>query len=112
MNLHPKELELIAALPQEPGYQLLMTKLAARIDEITEELQHADGPRTLDLLPFWRAFKEIYAELVLSPQNLAKQLKEDGKPEPPLENDPNVNKFLAKLYREAQEKQDSWSAEN
>lgn len=112
MNLHPKELQLIAALPQEPGFQLLCQKILAYIDELTDDLHHADAVRTNDLLPYWRALKTIYTELVVSPQNLGKQLKEDGQIEPAIENDPKTNKFLAQVYRQAQEKEDDLWAEN
>ena len=113
MNLHPKEIQLIAALPQDPGYQLLCSKIGAYIDELTEELHGADNTRTADLLPYWRAIKTIYSELILSPQAIGKQLQEEEKHEPTTENNPQVNQFLGKFYAEARQKdEDRWQAED
>lgn len=103
MNLHPKELELLASLPGDPAYQLLVSKIAARIDELTEELHEADDLRTKDLLPYWRAYKSIYADIVLTPQAIGKQLIQEGKEQPLIENDPNVNRYLAGFYKQVQE---------
>ena len=103
MNLHPKELELLASLPQDPAYQLLVSKLQARIDEITDELQEADDLRTKDLLPYWRAFRSIYQDIILTPQSIGKQLIQEGKEQPLIENDPNVNRYLHGFYKQVQE---------
>ena len=112
MNLHPRELQMVAGLSDDPAFQLLLSKLAANIDELTEDLRFANPLDTPDLLAYWRAYKSIYADLLLTPQVTAKTLKDEEKEQPVIENDPKVNAYLGQFYREAQKaEEDKWAAE-
>lgn len=106
MQLHQREMELLAALSHDPAYMLLTEKIAFLIEGLTEELHHADATVTLTLLPYWRAMRTIYTELILTPTSLANLLKEHGVDMDEVTNDPKITNELATAYRRMAEVSD------
>lgn len=76
MQLDPYELQLVAELTGNRGFQLLLDAIRARIDDVADELHAA---RTLDqdyrTLALWRALREVYSQLKTTPETLAANMK-------------------------------------
>lgn len=75
-NLTDTEMELIAALKDNVGYIILLDKIAATIDDLTDLLSRQQSSESEGkLLPFWRALKLIHVNLRMVPETFAKTLQ-------------------------------------
>ncbi len=66
------EYQQIAALKNDPGYQLLLTYLKAEIDNYADVL--ADGCTAIEeqkILGRWRGMRQVYATLAETPEKFA-----------------------------------------
>jgi hypothetical protein len=74
-NLTKQEAELIAALPTDPGYLLIMDKLQAAVDDVTERLYAAPThAQAVEILPYWKALRTLVFELKYAPVNMMEYL--------------------------------------
>jgi len=79
-SIQPNELtnperELLAGLKTDVAYQLLLTKIEAWIDYLTDSLSRYNCPDTEKILPYWRALKIIHLELKTTPEQIADELE-------------------------------------
>lgn len=73
--LSKHEAEIIAALPTDPAYILLMEKLQASVDDVTEKLYSAkNNSEAAEILPYWKALKTVVFELKYAPQDMTNYL--------------------------------------
>jgi hypothetical protein len=94
--LSKSEAFLIAGIVNDPAYILLMEKIQAGIEGLTDRLHVANREETADMLSYWRAMRTIYFELKNSPEQMAQYL-EDIRIHPdiePLEEDKIANHQL------------------
>ena len=69
------EAEIIAALPTDPAYILLMEKLQAAVDDVTERLYAAENhAKAVEILPYWKALRTITFELKYAPASMMQYL--------------------------------------
>jgi len=76
MPLNQAEALLLSGMREDPAYLLLMDKLQAVLDDLTNQLHDADATKTQTLLPYWRAMRTIYIELRTTPLNVLSWLDE------------------------------------
>lgn len=71
MALSEAEMLLIAGLRDDPGYNLLLEKLAAFIDDVTERLHNSTSLKEdSEILPYWKALKTVYNEFKGTPEEI------------------------------------------
>lgn len=102
MLLDQREIEAVAALATDPAYQLLLSKIESLIDGVTQAL-HTEPKKTDQLLPYWRALKDIHAELKYTPEELLKvtNYKEETIDAPPNRRaSQQLTEYLTKLIEQ------------
>lgn len=106
-ELTSAEAELLASLPNDPAYILLLNKLGFIVDNLTDDLHEAAPQQAAELLPYWKAMRSIYVELRDTPGEVGAWLANTRKPGLSPDTDPRINQvlqtYLAKLSRTQQD---------
>ena len=105
MALSEAEMLLLAGLKDDPAYKLLLEKLSAIIDDITERLHlTVSATEIAEILPYWKALKTVYSEFKGTPDEIINFLdsveisKELNKPA-----DTQLRDFFTKLQKNQQD---------
>lgn len=104
-KINPTEAELLAALAQDPAYQLLLTKIKAIVDDFTDKLHLAGDDEQKQILPYWKALRTVYVELRDTPQEFASIVEAMGPRKPELDIQPATNNQLKDLFLRLQKLQ-------
>lgn len=90
MSLTYDEAQLLQTLSTDPAYLLLMDKLQAVVDNLTDKLHALPTKESQDLLPFWKAFRSIYIELRNTPEETLTWLEQVRKADDDLYIPPSI----------------------
>ena len=75
MTLTVAQMRLIAALPADPGFILLLDSLQADLDDIGDYMaREVDDPKLLALAHRWQALKNVLDALKNRPENVREEL--------------------------------------
>jgi|HubBroStandDraft_2_1064218.scaffolds.fasta_scaffold243647_2 hypothetical protein len=85
-NLNPTEIEMIAALANDPAYLLLLTKVEVLLEELEDKMASDSDNR--ETFFYWKAMRTIYLELKETPQAFS-QIVAEIKPEEAYKRDVN-----------------------
>jgi hypothetical protein len=66
MNLTPNEIDLIAALAEDPAFLLLLSKIEVLLEELEDKMASDTSDR--ETFFYWKAMRTIYYELKETPQ--------------------------------------------
>ncbi|SRR5579871_4748855 len=105
-KVNPSEAELLASLGQDPAYQLLLTKIKAMVDDLTDKIHVANDEQQKTILPYWKALRTVYVELRDTPQEFASIVEEMGPRKPELDIQPATNNQLKELFLRLNKLQD------
>lgn len=94
--LQNTELELLANLRSDPAYMLLLDKIKALVDDLTDKLAEASKDDQAELFAYWKALRTIYLDLRDTPEYFASILPE--RDETAMQVQPALNNGLKKLY--------------
>ena len=106
MALTYDEAQLLSTLSTDPAYLLLLDKLQAIIDSLTDKLHLATAQDTANILPVWKALRTVYIELRNTPQEVVSWLENLRKADENIQIPPNVktgeqlNSFLQALEKQ------------
>ena len=76
MQLNESEGKLLAGLVNDPAYMLLLEKLQAIIDTLTDRLHTATQEQIVEIIPVWKALRTVFIELKNTPQEVVNWLEQ------------------------------------
>lgn len=76
MQLNESEGKLLAGLVNDPAYMLLLEKLQAIIDSLTDRMHGASQEQLLEIIPVWKALRTVFIELKNTPQEVVNWLEQ------------------------------------
>lgn len=101
-TLTPTDVELLGGLKDDPAYILLLDKVKALVDDLTDRLHAADAETNRELFPYWKALRTIYLELRDTPQEFANLLMSQGRESYGMDVKPPINNQLKEYYLKLQ----------
>lgn len=77
-------LRSIGALKYDPGYNLLLDRLQAKLDGITNDLANPEltTDQRLNTLAYWQSFREILNDLRVLPVNFFANFEQENSDDP------------------------------
>jgi hypothetical protein len=97
----PQELELLTTLPSDPAYILLIDKLQAIADDLTDTIgATTDEKKTLELLPYWRALRYIVGQLRTVPGDVVALLETQYKEDLGLKPNQQTNQKVREIFKQ------------